>query len=251
MPAAYDRLKQVLLDEAYREIEVNDMSGPTRMPVVQAVMRSLSLKAAKGNTQAQKLFLASLAVVENEQKRETLKTYDTVRDYQKRMYAEIEACEARGEEPLHILPHPDNISFDLETGEVFFHGPVNEQDRDEWHRLFGVKEAFEDEIAELDATLEGLKGQNIEVLHANKIENEEQLNYAVVMVRDELREFQFLLVTCCLNIMRRWHLSAERVAKHFVLRKLLEKHIREGTEPTSPRPTGTDDYDWERSYYKD
>jgi Family of unknown function (DUF5681) len=52
----HERLKSIILEEAYRKIKVNDGPSQVTVPMAQAVMRSLAVTAAKGNTRAQKLF---------------------------------------------------------------------------------------------------------------------------------------------------------------------------------------------------
>jgi hypothetical protein len=42
------QMRDMLLDEAYRNVTIQDKSGPLTLPVAQAAMRSLALKAAQG-----------------------------------------------------------------------------------------------------------------------------------------------------------------------------------------------------------
>lgn len=46
----HERLKSIILEEAYRTIKFNDGAAQVSVPVAQAVMRSLAVTAAKGNT---------------------------------------------------------------------------------------------------------------------------------------------------------------------------------------------------------
>jgi Family of unknown function (DUF5681) len=63
-----ERLKAIILDEAYRTINVNDASGPITIPMAQAVIRSLAVSAAKGDQRAQRLFTQLLAAIERDNK---------------------------------------------------------------------------------------------------------------------------------------------------------------------------------------
>lgn len=63
-----ERLKSIILDEAYRTISVNDATGPITIPMAQAVIRSLAVNAAKGNQRAQWLFTQLLASIERDNK---------------------------------------------------------------------------------------------------------------------------------------------------------------------------------------
>src|SRR5687768_13386603 len=54
-PALNDeRLKTIILEEAYRTININDQTGQIDIPMAQAVVRSLAVNAAKGSQRAQR-----------------------------------------------------------------------------------------------------------------------------------------------------------------------------------------------------
>lgn len=42
------KLNDIILAEAYRDVEMNDKAGLVTIPVVQAVIRSVAIKAVKG-----------------------------------------------------------------------------------------------------------------------------------------------------------------------------------------------------------
>lgn len=64
------RLDAIIFEEAYRTAVINDPSGPSSIPIVQVVVRSLAHKAAKGDQRAQRLFTELVATVERDKKRE-------------------------------------------------------------------------------------------------------------------------------------------------------------------------------------
>ena len=69
MPALNEeRMKSILLEEAYRTIKVNEGAGQISVPMAQAVIRSLAVNAAKGNQRAQRLFTELLFTTERENK---------------------------------------------------------------------------------------------------------------------------------------------------------------------------------------
>jgi len=55
-----ERLKSIVLSEAYRTIKVNDGPRQVSMHVAQAVVRAISLNALKGHYRAQRLFVELL-----------------------------------------------------------------------------------------------------------------------------------------------------------------------------------------------
>ena len=70
LPALNDeRLKTIILEEAYRSISINDPNGQIDIPMAQAVVRSLAVNAAKGNQRAQRLFTELLTSVERDNKK--------------------------------------------------------------------------------------------------------------------------------------------------------------------------------------
>lgn len=51
-----ERFKDIILEEAYRDVKINDGNRQVSIPMAQAVVRSLAVNAAKGNTRAQRFF---------------------------------------------------------------------------------------------------------------------------------------------------------------------------------------------------
>jgi hypothetical protein len=68
-PALHEqRMKEIILDEAYRGIQIRDGDRNVTIPMAQAVMRSIAVNAAKGHARAQRLFSELLASTENANK---------------------------------------------------------------------------------------------------------------------------------------------------------------------------------------
>jgi hypothetical protein len=66
-----ERLKAIVLDEAYRLVTINDPNGRIDIPIAQAVVRSLAVNAATGNQRAQRLFTELLASVERDNRQQS------------------------------------------------------------------------------------------------------------------------------------------------------------------------------------
>lgn len=249
-PITHERLKSILVSEAYREVEIQDKTGPVTITMAEAAMRSLAVKAAKGQIGAQKLFLSSLSAVESEEQRKRLKSFDDTRAYQKKMRSVIQSYRDRGEEPPEILPHPDDIELDLETAEVIFHGPVSVDDKVIWMRLHSHKEHHVAEIDDLKYRIKALAERDSAFLEAEEIgEDVDVEGYIVALTRD-LEFAQFILITTCLSIMRRWTLRGKQVTKNFALQGLLDQHIANGTNPKWPKSCKPKPIDWEEWYKK-
>src|SRR5262245_12460284 len=66
-PATHEgRLKDIILEEAYRDIKINDGDRQVTVPMVQAIVRSMAMGAAKGQPRTQALFTTLLATIEQE-----------------------------------------------------------------------------------------------------------------------------------------------------------------------------------------
>lgn len=249
-PVTQERFKSILLSEAYREVEVQDRSGPVTITVAQAAIRSLTVKAAKGQIGAQKLLLSSLVAVESEAKTERLKAFDNAKAYQKKMRSVLQSYRDRGEDPPEMLPHPDDIELDMETGEVIFHGPVTPEDEAVWIRLHSHKESHEEEVEHLKSQIKALEARDPEALEREEFDDDLSVEEYIVSLKKDLEFARFILITTCLSIMRRWSLPAKNVTGNFMLGGLLDQHIANGTDPKTPSFFKVGGVDWEKMYKK-
>jgi hypothetical protein len=144
-----ERLKSIILEEAYRAVSINDASGSVTIPMAQAVVRSLAVNAAKGNQRAQRLFTHLLAATETANKRLHDEWLETAITYKTEWESEIERCRRLGIEPPRPLPHPDDIVIDMRTGTVRITGPMTPEEKKEWDWFRERKADFHQELIEL------------------------------------------------------------------------------------------------------
>lgn len=150
LPALHEeRLKTIILEEAYRTVAINDANGTVTIPIAQAVVRSLAVNAAKGNQRAQRLFTQLLAATETANKRLHDEWLETAITYKTEWESEIARCRRQGIEPPNPLPHPDDIVIDMKTGTVRIKGPMTPEEKKEWDWLRERKVEFQKELAEL------------------------------------------------------------------------------------------------------
>lgn len=154
-PALHEeRLKSIVLEEAYRTIKVNDGEKPVSVPMAQAVIRSLAVNAAKGNQRAQRLFTELLTSTERENARLHNEWLDTAITYKVEWEKELRRRERLGITDLpEPLPHPDHIVVDFRTNNVRITGPMSKEEKEEWDMWLGKKAEFEAELAELEQML--------------------------------------------------------------------------------------------------
>ena len=119
-----ETLKETFLEEAYRMVNINMGQGEESIPIAQAVIRALGVKAVKGNIQAQRLFITTLTEIEAEKKEAAEKQMDYLIEY-KRFWTE--ELERRAKLGLPIDPpvlHPDDVHIDTNRGRMEVHGPL-------------------------------------------------------------------------------------------------------------------------------
>ncbi|MEM0950328.1 MAG: DUF5681 domain-containing protein [Pseudomonadota bacterium] len=146
-----ERMKDIILDEAYRDITVNDGDRRATIPMVQAVMRSVAVNAAKGQARAQRLFAELLASVENSRKALHDQWLDTAIEYKVEWEKELRRREQLGITDLpDPLPHPDHVKIDMIEGTAVVAGPATKEDKAEYDWFVERREMFEEELKDLE-----------------------------------------------------------------------------------------------------
>jgi len=182
----------MLLNEAYRNVTIQDRNGPLTLSVAQAAMRSLALKAAQSNVGAQKLLLQNLHHAESEKTNELHTLFEAVIQYKQQTYAAIANSEKYGI-PLkeELLPHPVHVITDMRMCEVRFIGPIDRKDKERWDELWAFKAGFEAELKRLKKQL--------------KKQPDSQ------MLKDDIAEAQYCLELTERAIIIKWHRPVSEV----------------------------------------
>lgn len=145
-----ERMKNIILEEAYRLIKVNDGDRQIKMPVAKAVVRSLALGAAKGHARAQRLLTELLNMTERENKALSNAWLETAIEYKYGWERELEHCKRLGIKGPEPVPHPDDVVIDFINSEAYFVGPITNEDRDNLEFLLQLVSERSKEIAELE-----------------------------------------------------------------------------------------------------
>ncbi|MEA2864104.1 MAG: hypothetical protein QOC84_2060, partial [Bradyrhizobium sp.] len=154
LPALNDeRLKTIILQEAYRSISINDVNGQIDIPMAQAVVRSLAVNAAKGNQRAQRLFTELLKSVERDNKKLHDEWLQTAINYKVEWDEELARRKKLGIEAPQPIPHPDDIVIDMKTGGVQIKGPMTKEDKVKWDQLRTLKVSIRTDIEEMRCLL--------------------------------------------------------------------------------------------------
>ena len=148
-----ERLKTIILEEAYREIKVNEGHRQVSVPMAKAIVRSLAHNAVKGNTRAQRLFSEMLSSTETSHKRLHDEWLEKTIEYKIDWERELARRKAHGIEAPDPIPHPDDIIIDMRQGTVSINGPMTREEKQGLDDLQAKKQEFEEELAQLETEL--------------------------------------------------------------------------------------------------
>ena len=171
-----ERLKTIVLEEAYREITVRDGDRNVSVPMAQAVVRAMAVNAAKGQHRAQRLFAEMLSTTERQNKALADEWLQTAINYKIEWDEELQRRKALGITALpDPLPHPDQVSIDMNTGMARVQGPMTKEDlaqlehwtkrRDDW--AGEVSALTEDVSSETDEGIRKIMQTDLD--HAKKM----------------------------------------------------------------------------------
>lgn len=145
-----ERLKSIIIEEAYRAIRINDGDKQIKVPMAQAIVRAVAVNAVKGQQRAQRLFTELLTTTERENKALSDEWLDMAMTYKIEWERELERRERLGIKDLpEPLPHPDHIVLDMMTGTAVIRGPSTKEEKKLWDLLKGRRAEFEEELAYL------------------------------------------------------------------------------------------------------
>lgn len=150
-----ERLKGIILDEAYRDITVRDGDRNVTVPMAQAIVRALAVNAAKGQHRSQRLFAEMLTTTERQNKELADAWFNTALDYKIEWDRELERRRQLGITDLpDPLPHPDQVRIDMNTAEAWIQGPATKDEKAQLDLWRERQEMFE---AEREGLLEDLE----------------------------------------------------------------------------------------------
>ena len=136
MPALNEeRLRDIVIAEAYRTIKVKDGGRDVSVPMAQAVIRSMAVNAVRGDQRSQKMFTDLLNTTEAKNKKLHDEYVQTMINYKHSWEEEIERCKLIGIKPPEPVPHPDHIKIDLSTGKILITGPFTREEKVTWDKL--------------------------------------------------------------------------------------------------------------------
>jgi Family of unknown function (DUF5681) len=142
-----ERLKTIILEEAYRTIKVSEGKRQVTIPMAKAVVRALAVNAARGQLRSQQLFARLLSETERANKAFREEFLQNAFEYKRFWDQELEQRRQLGVQLPDPIPHPDDIIIDVKTGEVRFIGPITKEDKAKWDRMWDRVEECDEAIA--------------------------------------------------------------------------------------------------------
>lgn len=111
---ATEPTRQLILEEAYRMVEVRDGDAVTRMPMNQAVLRAIGAAALNGNPSAQRRWAALVQEAEAQQKRAQLAIFNVAERADYEWAAKRRERDGEGD----FDPYAEDILIDSRSGSV-------------------------------------------------------------------------------------------------------------------------------------
>jgi hypothetical protein len=148
-----EQMKGLVIDEAYRRVSVREGDRVRTMPVIQAVIRSVAVIAAKGQPRAQRIFADWVRWVESDRRGQKLEYLETVIAYKAEWELELERRQHLGLTGNEPIPHPDDIVVDFGTGDVTIKGPMTKKQKAELEQLIEQKQDWEEDVRMYERSL--------------------------------------------------------------------------------------------------
>jgi hypothetical protein len=142
-----ERLKAIIVEEAYRAVKVNEGKRQVTIPMAKAVVRALAVNAARGQLRSQQLFAKLLSETERANKASREELLQNAFEYKRFWDYELEQRRQLGVQLPDPIPHPDDIIIDMKTGVVRFTGPMTKEDKAQQERMWDRVEACDKAIA--------------------------------------------------------------------------------------------------------
>ncbi|MFZ0602976.1 MAG: DUF5681 domain-containing protein [Roseiarcus sp.] len=146
-----ERLKEIVIEEAYRTIKVSEGKRQISIPMAKAVVRALAVNAARGQLRSQQAFTKLLTETERARKELTDRMFDLALDYKLKWEQVLERRKTLGITGPAPLPHPDDLHLNFLTSEVTILGPFMKQQKAELDRLYDLVEQADGEVESLTA----------------------------------------------------------------------------------------------------
>lgn len=143
----------LVLFEALRPVQIKENNEIIELPMIQAILRSLSVSALKGNHRAQVAMTNMFKATQDRVLDSRKAVYEAAMEYKHHWRTEFAEAERRGLPAPEPVPHPDEIAIDEKTLEISYNGPSTVDEKRRWDEMLARKADFDEEVRELKAEL--------------------------------------------------------------------------------------------------
>jgi len=170
-----ERLKNIILEEAYRKIKINEGERRLTLTLANAVMRSVAVNAAKGQIRAQQLFATLVSETERANKAQQDLYLETAIQYKTEWEDELARRKRQGLIGPMPLPHPDDVVIDVRRGEVIMTGPITPEEKVYFDKALNTLKQYERNLKKLNEQLKEAKTKADRAAIQEKINIEERV----------------------------------------------------------------------------
>ena len=157
---AYE-LRNIILSEANRKIEIREGNEVVTVPMVQAVVRKIAIDALKGQPRAQETYMKYTTQAEREEIAFMERNLEMNCAYKSSCEQELHRRARAGITHLpDPLPHPDDMFINFQAGEVEYHGPMTLKEEEEWENYRKTLIKLQEGLPSLEAMLKGVRASS-------------------------------------------------------------------------------------------
>lgn len=135
---------RMLLEEAYRTVNIREGDKVLELPVIKAVFRALGVSAMKGNRLAQSTMAELVRGIEEEDRKLRSDHMGAAIEYKRDWELAIEDARRLGLPEPAPLPHPDDVIIDVRRAEVRYAGPMTPEEKAAWDRMLAFRNEQQD-----------------------------------------------------------------------------------------------------------
>lgn len=173
-PLSEERIKKLIIEEAYRTIPIVEKGRRVSIPMITAVLRAVAMNAVRGNNRAAGLFTTLVSRTEAENYKLAREAFGSAIDYKQAWTKELARRDRLGLKLPEPVPHPDDIVLDVNTMEVKYKGPMTREEIPRYKFGAMLLDVYEEITAEKQAKLEALQdGPEVEKLRRDVSESQE------------------------------------------------------------------------------
>jgi hypothetical protein len=150
--ASGEDLRTMLIEEGRRLMIIKDASGPLTLTTARVIRRAQGYAALKGSVRAMRDYLDSLAVAQNQEKRDREALLLALGELKVNWYLTREQYRKRGRKPPKPLIDPDDMTVDPVSQEVRLREPATAEETARWD---SYRDACERWLQQVDEQRDG------------------------------------------------------------------------------------------------